>query len=406
MSFSKHSTEPRSVVRRACWLALALTALASPAKAQRDPVTAEALFRAARKAVAAGDHAAACEKFKESNRLDPAVGTELNIAICEEELGSLATAWQRYQHVVHKLSRADRRYRVAAERAQKLEPRVPRLVIQASPTAPASLWVRRGGTELTRASFGVGLPLDPGKHTVTVGAEGHEDRSYDVELAEGERKAIEVEPGPEIAGEEPTAAAPTKAPPIKKEVPRSKEPDEPSGGQTTIGWVLTGVGGAGIATGLVTGALVLDRKSTVDRECNGGRVREPEGRRRRSLRSHAVDDQHGGLRRRPGGSRGRSHVDPHRRRWRRSERGPRPRRAGDAASEPGVRDRSLLTKRPRNGLTAEVLGRDAEGFHPAVDVASGLAEGARCGGDVAAVVGEGLAELAPVDLGLEAHGAL
>ncbi|MFO0567610.1 MAG: hypothetical protein U0263_18270 [Polyangiaceae bacterium] len=53
----------------------------------RDATAAEALFNAGRDAVKAGDYPTACAKFRESNRLDPAPGTVLNLADCEEHLG-------------------------------------------------------------------------------------------------------------------------------------------------------------------------------------------------------------------------------------------------------------------------------------------------------------------------------
>src|SRR5262249_55537702 len=66
-------------------LALAITATSSTALSQtRDPAAAEALFRQGRQAMEAKDFATACPKFAESQRLDPAVGTLMNWATCEE----------------------------------------------------------------------------------------------------------------------------------------------------------------------------------------------------------------------------------------------------------------------------------------------------------------------------------
>ena len=74
----------------------------TPARAQdaRDPAAAEALFREGRTAAQKKDFTTACAKFRESNRLDPAVGTVFNIADCEERLGRLATSWTLFQEVV------------------------------------------------------------------------------------------------------------------------------------------------------------------------------------------------------------------------------------------------------------------------------------------------------------------
>jgi hypothetical protein len=105
------------------------TALAQSAGAQ-----AEVLFRNGRDLIAAGKIAEACSAFEESQKLEPAVTTLLNLAGCREKLGQIATAWGLFLDVVRQTrSAADASARqlhdVAQARAQKLEPRVSRLAI-------------------------------------------------------------------------------------------------------------------------------------------------------------------------------------------------------------------------------------------------------------------------------------
>ena len=72
----------------ACALGLAVPRVA---RAQ-NPAAAEALFEQARAAMAAGSYELACARFRDSDRLDPAIGTRFNLADCEEKRGRVATA--------------------------------------------------------------------------------------------------------------------------------------------------------------------------------------------------------------------------------------------------------------------------------------------------------------------------
>src|SRR5450432_676614 len=137
-------------------LALVGTLLASaPARADdaRDPAAAEELFRQGRAASQKKDFTTACAKFRESNRLDPAVGTVFNIADCEEKLGRLATSWTMFQEVVQRLSADDNRRAIAEQRARALESRVPKLSIRLAHTDRSAVVVRRDGVSLGTASL-------------------------------------------------------------------------------------------------------------------------------------------------------------------------------------------------------------------------------------------------------------
>src|SRR5262245_1711819 len=85
---------------------MCLATLASGTRAfgqDRDLAAAEALFREARAAMQSGDFDAACAKFEESERLDKAPGTVLNLAECEEKRGRVATAWGHLRRAVDML---------------------------------------------------------------------------------------------------------------------------------------------------------------------------------------------------------------------------------------------------------------------------------------------------------------
>jgi len=222
----------------------------------RDPAAAEALFRQGRSAASQRDFKTACDKFRESNRLDPAVGTVFNIADCEEKLGRLATSWTLFQEVVQRLAADDNRRAIAEQRVHALEPRVPKLSIRLAHSDREGVIVRRDGVTLGAASLDTALPLDPGEHVVIVEAPGTKPAEFHAQLAEGQSLTLDVAVGAALpAGAEPQTGAPQSgAPPAKNH---------------TAAYVVGGIGLAGLITGGIAGALVLSHKSTVDSQCVG-----------------------------------------------------------------------------------------------------------------------------------------
>ena len=183
------------VIRKSQFFLAGLLCLSFAGPALADSASAEALFRAGREAAKKEDWAAACRNFHESNRLDPAPGTQLNIADCEERQGRLATAWTFYKQVAEQLSESDERRTFASGKINALEPRLPYLAISLAPGAPPESTVTRNGVELRSASLALALPVDPGKQEIVVRAPGHEPGRYNFTLKEGERRQESVEPG-------------------------------------------------------------------------------------------------------------------------------------------------------------------------------------------------------------------
>src|SRR4051794_21941124 len=110
-------------------LSLVLTAtlglMAHPLAAQSssDKATAEALFANGRRLMASGDYAAACPKFAASQKLDPGVGTLLNLADCYEKKGQTASAWGEFLEAASaaRAIGSKEREQAARDRAQSLE---------------------------------------------------------------------------------------------------------------------------------------------------------------------------------------------------------------------------------------------------------------------------------------------
>ena len=241
----------------------------------RDPVAAEALFTEGRKAFERGDVKSACARFDESQRLDPAVGTLLNLARCKEQLGQTATAWQNYKRVIDQLQAKDERRTFAQDKVTALEKRLPKLVIQLALSAPKDARVTRDGVELGAASLGLPLPVDPGEHEMVVTAPGRMQRRWHVVVRAGETKEIAVEPGALVQSAvtiPPSALHETRPAVAVRMSPSMNDADMPqrasSSSARTLGWILGGVGAAGLATGAVTGWMTVGKKSDVDKHCD------------------------------------------------------------------------------------------------------------------------------------------
>jgi len=176
------------------FVAWSSTALAQPAGAQ-----AEVLFRQGRDLLAAGKVAEACSAFEESQRLDAAMTTLLNLAGCREKLGQLATAWGLFLDAARQsrssTDAASRQLHAVAEtRAKKLEPRVSRLTINVPQQSQIDgLAITRGTDRISAVMWNRALPVDGGTYTVTAHAPGSSSWSTQITVAvESDTKTIEI----------------------------------------------------------------------------------------------------------------------------------------------------------------------------------------------------------------------
>jgi hypothetical protein len=107
-------------------LSIAITSLvprAAFAQGNTDRETAakaEALFRNAKDADARGDLTMACAGFAESQRLDPAVGTLLNLADCEARSGRADDARAHYEDARSQMTPGDARRQFATDQISLL----------------------------------------------------------------------------------------------------------------------------------------------------------------------------------------------------------------------------------------------------------------------------------------------
>jgi hypothetical protein len=270
LRFRAPRARPRRL-RGACAVALAAAALATwgaprAARAQSaDAVTAEELFVKARADLKRGDYASACPRFEESQRLDPSVGTLLNLADCQEHAGRLARARALLLEAAA-LARSKRdfeREQVANQRVAVLDKRVPRVRVDVAYTPPG-LVVQRDGVELKSASWGIALPVDPGPHVIVATAPGRQRFEMTINAAaDGAESAVII-----ALVDDPDSA--TNAHPAP--VPADTAPAPAPKGWGTQRILAAAVGGAGViavGVGSAFGAMALSKNSESKSGCQG-----------------------------------------------------------------------------------------------------------------------------------------
>jgi hypothetical protein len=247
-------------VARAGAVALVL----APGLAWADPVEeAKTLFAQGRALRSANRCAEAIPVFRRALEVYPAgLGSERNIAECEEELGHYAAArrvWTELQRAV--AQNGEPRYAEwahDAEQAQaRLAGRVARLTItvgasstEGSAGSPGQVTIN--GVPLPTSEWGTALEADPGHYVVRY--EGGAPVELTLDLAGGETRQVTLRPG----GRAAPAAALAAAPPL------THDPRQPL---RIGGWVALGMGVASLIGAGISGLIEQDALNQAQREC-------------------------------------------------------------------------------------------------------------------------------------------
>jgi len=254
--------------------------LVSPtASAQTDSATARVLFDEARQLAKNLQYEAACPKFEESYRLDPGMGTLFNLADCWEHIGRTASAWARFLEVADDAARTNEseREHIARSRADALLPKLSRVLVKVDSKDPG-LDVVRDGHSLGSAQWGTAVPIDPGEHALEAKAPGKKNWSTTfVVTAQSPTVTVVVPPLEDEVTGAPSVSAPSKVVPVSEPqtqpslvAPTIRDLNHSSRGQSTAGWVIGGVGVAGLALGAVFGLEVRSNNDKADSVCPSG----------------------------------------------------------------------------------------------------------------------------------------
>jgi len=184
------------ILLAAGWLTLFCPTAGAQTSAQ-DRAAAEALFSEAGALYQQGRYPEACAKLADSQKLDPAVGTMLNLARCYEKMGRTATAWLTFLDAAAAAKRAHQQERESAARhaAEALAPSLPKLTIQVSETVAADKGeIKRDGTVLPSTLWNTSVPVDPGDHDIECTAPGKKPWSTRVRAEAGRLLTVAVPP--------------------------------------------------------------------------------------------------------------------------------------------------------------------------------------------------------------------
>ncbi len=204
------------------------------AHADIDISKSDAAFEEGLKLKDAGKLDKACDKFKEALSYNPnAVGTMLNVAVCDEQTGHIASAYKRFKEARDRGREQNlgEQVKLAEQHIATLEPDMPYLAIAfAETTDDTKLLVNDEDIPVKDAG---GIPVDPGPVTVVVTRPGHVPYEAKLTIEKKEHKAVAV--------------------------PRLGLPITVSNKKRVGGEVVTAIGGVAIGTGVVMGIIARSR---------------------------------------------------------------------------------------------------------------------------------------------------
>ena len=233
------------------------------------------LFEEGRAAYARGEFSLACQKFGQSTALKASVGGYLNWANCLERIEHVTEAASVWQSAVSEAQSAgDTRGGYAQQRLADLGSRIPTIAFRRG-TLP------EGGTvtldEHPVSAFAAPQPVDPGEHAIVVRAPGSADRAFRVFIVMNEHRELTAEPGASLTptpSVRPAAAPSAPSPPPL--IPPTNEHGAPKSKIAAHTWLIIG-GSVGLGLSVLSGALVLDAKAGVKRDCDAQGTCNPDG---------------------------------------------------------------------------------------------------------------------------------
>lgn len=258
-------------------LLLTLAAHARPAAAQESQDQAENIAAARSLGIEgvqlaqAGKCDQAIEKLSRAESLYHAPTILDRLGECQVQVGQIVLGTENLNRVVREQlpPNAPRAFRDAQTRAQKALdaalPRIGHLTVNVEPKE-AKITVTVSDVAVPQALIGVERPTDPGTHEVVASAPGYLTQKTSVTLADGgsETVTLSLTLDPNAPKEAPPVVTPAPTAPLTSEQVPPPPATATANGTKTAGYVLIGVGAAGIVAGGITGGMALQKKSNLD----------------------------------------------------------------------------------------------------------------------------------------------
>jgi tetratricopeptide (TPR) repeat protein len=245
-----------------CFLAAVVVAgLCSSAFAdshKEQKARADKLFEDGRRYLANKEYALACTAFEQSYASDPALGTELNIALCYEDWGHVVAAYHAYQDAQRiAQDRHDARRKTADQKVAELGPKVPRVGFDLAPGAAAAAVFLLDGKELDRGALTGEIELEPGPHALEARVPGKEPRTtrFDVDIGEHKRVPVDL----------PAAVTVTQQPVEPSRPPGTRDPH-----RFHLGIGLVSIGGAAVVAAGTVALFARADNASAKADCPGG----------------------------------------------------------------------------------------------------------------------------------------
>lgn len=263
-------SRPTRLAHATATLAFVLGMLAPIAAHGQASPQAEALFRDGKQLMKEGKLAEACAAFEGSERAEHNVATVMSLADCREKNRQYASAWALFLQADSQ-TRADPTKAAlnttAKRRAHALEARLSYLTINVPDESRIpDLVVTRDGAPVDPAEWNRSIPADGGSHVIAGKAPGHEPWSTTVTLQpESDKQAVEV---PRFKALPEIVNKPARNEAATIQAAQLPPPPEPSP-FTSTRIVGLSVAGGGLAAGVIAGAIMWNRASSLHDQAVG-----------------------------------------------------------------------------------------------------------------------------------------